>query len=517
MKSILICSRFLLFIFLIVYCQTATSESVNNKSKIFGNKINPEMDRSNKDRSLSNSNQFFEQLRDTFPEFNISTYTIKVPLFKKTGYAKDSVHLFCDSVFVYSIDALIPDSLSPWPINDQIGNQNCISQDSPYETLCLLLKAYRSKNIDSILRFYRPADSLLVINRLSDSVRNASFFHFLDSLDYMNIFMGYQINSTFIALVGVNLFNDRSFVTPYFFEEVNNQWFVSVVDDSSSLLQNTWIYLNNPSFDYSDLTTTNDLDNDGIINEIDNCPCIPNPDQLDSDNDNIGNVCDNCVNNHNTDQKDADYDGIGNPCDNCFGLPNPSQRDQDLDSYGDPCDNCPKTQNTSQLDSDDDYWGDACDNCPEIYNPHQEDGDNDYIGDICDNCPGSPNIDQADMDDDGIGDVCDWDSDGDGIDNNYDTDLDDDTISNENDNCVMVKNPGQSDMDSDGRGDACDNCPQVANFNQKDTDFDGIGDDCDPDIDGDFVLNENDNCPYVFNPDQVDENCNGIGDACEEE
>lgn len=39
-----------------------------------------------------------------------------------------------------------------------------------------------------------------------------------------------------------------------------------------------------------------DLDEDGILNEIDNCPEIPNPDQLDDDGDGMGDVCDDCHN-----------------------------------------------------------------------------------------------------------------------------------------------------------------------------------------------------------------------------
>ena len=45
-----------------------------------------------------------------------------------------------------------------------------------------------------------------------------------------------------------------------------------------------------------------DSDNDGIVNNEDNCPDHPNPDQLDSDNDNIGDACDEA--------------GSGNLCDN---------------------------------------------------------------------------------------------------------------------------------------------------------------------------------------------------------
>ena len=58
-----------------------------------------------------------------------------------------------------------------------------------------------------------------------------------------------------------------------------------------------------------------DDDNDGILDDMDNCPFHPNPDQADGDGDGVGDVCDNCPGNSNPDQADGDNDGIGDVCD----------------------------------------------------------------------------------------------------------------------------------------------------------------------------------------------------------
>ena len=98
-----------------------------------------------------------------------------------------------------------------------------------------------------------------------------------------------------------------------------------------------------------------DVDGDGTRDVVDNCPEVPNVDQLDTDGDASGNECDS----------DDDNDGFTDFLDNCPLVVNPGQADQDNDGIGDLCDNCPTISNFNQADSDQDGIGDACEcSCP---------------------------------------------------------------------------------------------------------------------------------------------------------
>ena len=108
--------------------------------------------------------------------------------------------------------------------------------------------------------------------------------------------------------------------------------------------------------------------------------------QLDVDSDGILDSLDNCPDDSNPDQADADDDGAGDECDNC-PVSNPGQENADGDDLGDVCDDCP-------LDADNDADGDGkCgdeDNCPNLSNPDQADTDLDDMGNVCDPCPDDP-------------------------------------------------------------------------------------------------------------------------------
>ena len=76
------------------------------------------------------------------------------------------------------------------------------------------------------------------------------------------------------------------------------------------------------------ITIVLDLDGDGILDNIDNCPLTPNANQADNDQDGKGDVCDN----------DDDNDGVLDINDNCPITSNSDQADRDRDGKGDVCD-----------------------------------------------------------------------------------------------------------------------------------------------------------------------------------
>jgi hypothetical protein len=74
-----------------------------------------------------------------------------------------------------------------------------------------------------------------------------------------------------------------------------------------------------------------DLDGDGVPDNVDNCPNIPNADQVDSDGNGTGDICDPA-------SQDFDGDNVPDAIDNCPGAFNPDQLDADEDGIGNACD-----------------------------------------------------------------------------------------------------------------------------------------------------------------------------------
>lgn len=62
------------------------------------------------------------------------------------------------------------------------------------------------------------------------------------------------------------------------------------------------------------VTVGDDRDEDGVADDIDVCPDVPNPLQMDIDGDGVGDLCDNCPVRVNPMQEDSNKDGGGDAC-----------------------------------------------------------------------------------------------------------------------------------------------------------------------------------------------------------
>ena len=259
-----------------------------------------------------------------------------------------------------------------------------------------------------------------------------------------------------------------------------------------------------------------DDDNDGVLDEVDSCPLVPNPDQADLDADGDGDACD--------DDDDQDGDPDTQDC----APANPAIHHGATELCNGLDDDCNQKVDDGFEDTDKDGKADCLD----------EDADNDGVPNVTDNCDFVPNKPQTDTDADGAGDACDPDQDGDGALNELDcAPLDKDVYPNaeevcngKDENCDEQPDDGFDDTDNDGAADcvdddldgdtvpnAADNCPGAPNTDQKDTDDDAAGDACDPDDDDDGKLDADDNCPLAANPGQLDTDQDGEGDVCDDD
>jgi len=105
--------------------------------------------------------------------------------------------------------------------------------------------------------------------------------------------------------------------------------------------------------EYTGAPSSSDKDGDGVADAADNCPAIFNPirplddgAQGDADRDGIGDACDACPLEKGETCKrpssdDLDNDGIVNDLDNCPETANADQKDDDTDGKGNACDTCP--------------------------------------------------------------------------------------------------------------------------------------------------------------------------------
>ncbi len=186
------------------------------------------------------------------------------------------------------------------------------------------------------------AGNLLINNTVDSSSSEAGFIinSYYDSLinntAINNLNKGFVINSFNITLIGNAATNNQ--IGLYIGDQSGNHFIFN-----NSIYDNDWnVYSSIPNvfveynwwntFDPSEIESKfnrNDIDYDPYL-------CAPYPTSaispcIDSDGDKVVDSIDNCLTIYNPDQTNSDTDSFGNACDSCWYLRNPNQ----VDSNGD--------------------------------------------------------------------------------------------------------------------------------------------------------------------------------------
>ena len=217
-----------------------------------------------------------------------------------------------------------------------------------------------------------------------------------------------------------------------------------------------------------------DKDDDGVLDEDDNCLKTANADQLNTDGDAFGDVCDD----------DDDNDGTADESDS-FPLDASEIADSDSDGIGNNADT--DDDNDGLLDTEEAALG---------TNPNLKDSDSDGVEDGADSFPLN-SAETADLDGDSIGDNEDTDDDGDGQ-----------SDANEN-SCASDPRDASSkalDTDEDGSPD----CVDTDDDNDQQTDVDELACGSDP-LDATSLSADNDS-DQTPDCQDVDDDNDGVSD-----
>ena len=295
---------------------------------------------------------------------------------------------------------------------------------------------------------------------------------------------------------------------------------------------------------YEPVAVDNDADDDGVLDDDDNCAAVPNGSQANHDADAFGDACDTDDDNDSFDDATENAagsdplnsastpeicDGIDNDLNNGIdegfldidndGLASCTDPDDDGDGFSDDAEIAAGSNPFSNASTPE-----VCDGADNDLDGTIDEGSLNTDGDLQANC-----VDEDD-DNDGVLDGGDRfpldmdesvDTDGDGTGNNADADDDSDGVLDAADRFPLdlnesvdtdgdgTGNNADADDDSDGVLDAADRFPLDLN-ESVDTDGDGTGNNADADDDDDGVLDAADRFPLDVN-ESVDTDGDGTG------
>ena len=225
---------------------------------------------------------------DVYPAYTPVSYNIAIDYAKEgvNFYVEDeSVHHLCGHLAYYELNGLPPAEGHRW-VDVTGGTQQADAENSPTALMCRLLKAFRHANLDEVSTLYRPADAAYLDTLFAiDSVRQR-WLELAGQVTRYDLLLAFTQGNKFNSFVDLYQGDERMFTTMINCKSISGQWYLTMETENSPITGTLLFYFYN--YGTEGLEVSKDMDNDGIFNFDDNCPCEYNPDQTDSDGDGVG-------------------------------------------------------------------------------------------------------------------------------------------------------------------------------------------------------------------------------------
>lgn len=188
-------------------------------------------------------------------------------------YAAGEGKLLCDSLMSYQIHGAVKTQASNWSIRTSGGTMNANDTNTVPALLCRVLKAYQTMNFTALASCY-DSPSAAELNTLlkTDSIK-IKFLMAMANISHFELQVMYNTPSATYLFVKICYHDNTQSLALFLAQQTEQGWKLISGEDKSDLGYNLLVYLTNHQA--YNLISSNDIDNDGIPNGNDPCPCSP--------------------------------------------------------------------------------------------------------------------------------------------------------------------------------------------------------------------------------------------------
>ncbi|MBN2514074.1 MAG: hypothetical protein JXB18_14140 [Sedimentisphaerales bacterium] len=184
---------------------------------------------------------------DIFPTFAPSMVRLYIPIEKIVNGLQQDIQNEVGFNFSYNVTAQLFAEENQGHIQTLAeGFSGETDRSSPWKTLTELLAAYQRKDKDRVRSLYTLESQKYLDSLLSDSTVEEKFMSYMKAIEGMEVLIGFYHKDGFVAFVNLDLGEMSEFryrLTPFFFKQIDSQYFLSRTTLDEPITANISLYL----------------------------------------------------------------------------------------------------------------------------------------------------------------------------------------------------------------------------------------------------------------------------------